>query len=91
MLNVSTRVVRGAIAPGELDAAKRGGRYVISARAVEEWTAGDLTTARRCGTQRTAARQGPLGAALAALDQSGRASAPRTYADVRDGLGTAGQ
>ena len=34
VLQVSARVVRGAIARGELHAAKRGGRYLISARAV---------------------------------------------------------
>ena len=79
MLNVSDRVVRGAIARGELDAAKRGGRYVISARAVDDWTAGDSTMAPRRGTQRSAARQGPLQAALAALDDPGRASAATTY------------
>ena len=36
-LGVSARVIRGAIARGELDAAKRGGRWIISAAAVTRW------------------------------------------------------
>jgi hypothetical protein len=36
-LHVSARVVRGAIARGELAAVKRVGRYIIAAGAVDDW------------------------------------------------------
>ena len=36
-LGVSAKVVRGAIARGELDAVKRGGRWIIPAEAVDAW------------------------------------------------------
>jgi hypothetical protein len=46
-LKVSPKVVRGAIARGELDAVKRGGRWIISARAS---TPGRIRRSwRRCG------------------------------------------
>lgn len=78
-LGVSAKVIRGAIARGELDAARRGDRYVISADAVASWAApgrGDRSpprvrrveptrSTRRPGGGR---RGGPLAQALTALD-----------------------
>jgi excisionase family DNA binding protein len=40
-LGVSTKVVRGAIGRGELEAVKRGSRWLISVEAVRAWTAGE--------------------------------------------------
>ena len=36
-VGISAKVVRGAIARGELDAVKRGGRWIIPAEAVDAW------------------------------------------------------
>lgn len=74
VLQVSARVIRGAIARGELKAAKRGGRYLISARAVDDWAAAgpyerDSDPGDR-GRIRTARSRGPLRTALDALDDS---------------------
>lgn len=40
-LDVSTKTVRGAIHRGELEAVKRGSRWLISAEAVRAWTDGE--------------------------------------------------
>lgn len=43
VLGVTPRVVRNAVARGELDAVKRGGRWLIPADAVAAWTHGDIS------------------------------------------------
>jgi len=70
-LDVSARVVRGAIARGELQAAKRGGRYLISAQAVQEWAAAETVPGAADRSARARARRahGPLRTALDALEQ----------------------
>jgi excisionase family DNA binding protein len=66
-LGVSSRVVRGAIARGELAAVKRGGRWIISADAVRAWAQHDGAT-RPASARRTRARADrPLGSAIALL------------------------
>lgn len=70
VLQVSARVVRGAIARGELAATKRGGRYIISARAVDDWAAADPHNGNSAPDSRrirTARPRGPLRATLDAL------------------------
>ena len=64
-LKVSPRAIRGAIARGELAAAKRGGRWIIAAGAVEAWAQEDvtLTVSRR----RRSPVDRPLGSAIALL------------------------
>ena len=74
VLRVSPRVVRGAIARGELAAVKRGGRWIISADAVRLWAALDGAPARPHSRRRHAAGTRPLGSAIALLDG---ASSPR--------------
>jgi excisionase family DNA binding protein len=69
-LHVSARVVRGAIARGELVAVKRGGRYIIAAGAVDDW-ASAAADGRRSANGR---RHGPLRAAIALLDEPGGAN-----------------
>ena len=69
-LHVSARVVRGAIARGELAAVKRGGRYVIAAAAVDDW-ANAADDGRRAARGR---RHGPLRSAIALLEEPGGAS-----------------
>jgi excisionase family DNA binding protein len=64
-LHVSPRVVRGAIARGELAAIKRGGRYIIAAGAVDDWV-NAAADGRRVTRGR---RQGPLRAAIALLEE----------------------
>lgn len=73
VLEVSARVVRGAIVRGELVAAKRGGRYIISGRAVDEWAAGDKRetgSEDRHGRARAVRTHGPLRTALDALGET---------------------
>ena len=69
VLDVSERVVRGAIGRGELRAAKRGGRYLISAGAVRDWAAvepgGNSERPARAQLRRV---HGPLRTALDTLD-----------------------
>jgi excisionase family DNA binding protein len=70
VLDVSPRVVRGAIARGELQAAKRGGRYLIKPSAVHEWA----SVEPRAGSEHRARPKlahGPLRTALDALDSEG--------------------
>jgi len=69
VLDVSARVVRGAIARGELHAAKRGGRYLIPASAVREWAAIEPASAAPNRRARPRRAHGPLRTALDALDQ----------------------
>ena len=70
VLDVSPRVVRGAIARGELQAAKRGGRYLISAAAVRDWAAVEPGAgSERLGRGRPRRAHGPLRTALEGLDQ----------------------
>jgi excisionase family DNA binding protein len=67
-IGVTAKVVRNAIARGELAAVKRGGRWIVSADAVDDWTSpGDRKSEGRATAHtRDAAR--PLGAALTRLD-----------------------
>ncbi|MGH2946052.1 MAG: helix-turn-helix domain-containing protein [Solirubrobacteraceae bacterium] len=76
-LNMSARAIRGAIARGELEAAKRGGRWIISTDAVRAWARADdgVPSDRRLGRSNGRA---PLRAALALLD-SGRIPPVRRY------------
>jgi excisionase family DNA binding protein len=70
VLDVSERVVRGAIARGELQAAKRGGRYLISAGAVRDWAAAAPgATSEPPGRAQPRRAHGPLRTALETLDQ----------------------
>jgi len=64
-LQVSPKVVRGAIARGELVAAQRSGRYLISDDAVRAWATPDAPAPRRAPR---AAPARPMGSAMAAID-----------------------
>jgi excisionase family DNA binding protein len=64
-LNVTARVIRNAIARGELAAVKRGRRWIISGGAVRAWTAG---AADAMPVRSRAADSGPLTAAVARLN-----------------------
>lgn len=78
-LGVSARVIRGAIARGELDATKRGGRWIISAMAVTRW-AEEGTVARQPGAAsppRLPGRRRSLGAVMALLDAGASSDGPR--------------
>jgi excisionase family DNA binding protein len=66
-LGVSAKVVRGAIARGELDAVKRGGRWIIPAEAVDAW-AHPPAVAAVCRVRRSRTKSNrPLGSAIALL------------------------
>ena len=66
-LRVSPKVVRGAIARGELDAVKRGGRWIIPAEAVDAWAQPhSVATVRPARRSRTKSSR-PLGSAIALL------------------------
>ena len=83
VLGVSARVVRGAIVRKELAAAKRGGRYIISARAVDEWAAGDqrdTSSDSRNGRLGDARSRGPLRTALDRLGEATGSSLERAPA-----------
>lgn len=54
-LDVSERVVRNAIARGELLAARRGARYVITAEAIERWAQPSAQEVRPCRQSRRGA------------------------------------
>jgi len=68
VLGVTCRVVRNAIARGELRAVKRGGRWYVPAEAVAAWT--DAQTALPLRRPRSARRmtRRPLRDTLARLD-----------------------
>ena len=66
-VGVSAKVVRGAIARGELDAVKRGGRWIIPAEAVDAWAHPPAVAAvGRVRRSRTKSSR-PLGSAIALL------------------------
>lgn len=64
-LKVSAKVIRNAIARGELPAVKRGRRWIISGDAVHAWTAG---AADAVPVRSGAPDSGPLTAAVARLN-----------------------
>jgi excisionase family DNA binding protein len=67
VLNVSPKVIRGAIARGELGAVKRGGRWIISADAVRAWAhRHDVIAPTRLRRPRTTSDP-PLSSAIALL------------------------
>ena len=74
-LRLSEKAVRGAIARGELAAARRGGRWLISDTAVRAWATPDDPSAPRRSTARRSpsAGGGPLGSALADIAGEARA------------------
>ncbi len=72
-MGVSPRVVRNAITRGELQAVKRGGRWLIAPDAVDAWThdaepTPSVRIARRRGA--TERRRQPLHDALARLERA---------------------
>ncbi len=73
-LGVSAKVVRGAIARGELDAVKRGGRWIIPAEAVDAWAHPPAVAAAARVRQSRTKSSRPLGSAIALLQgaSSGR-------------------
>lgn len=76
-LSVSERTVRNAIERGELHAVKRGGRWLIGADAVRQWSApgasaGHASDARRPAPRNRATRPGDsLAAVVAQLEREG--------------------
>lgn len=70
LLQVSPKVVRGAIARGELAAVKRGGRWIIAADAVHAWAHGGEPRRHRRHAGRGKDR--PLGSAIALLPGANR-------------------
>jgi excisionase family DNA binding protein len=72
---VTAKVIRKAIARGELPAVKRGRRWIISGDAVRTWAAGGADAVP--GRSR-AADSGPLTAAVARLNGGGpRSTMPK--------------
>src|SRR5437763_1325924 len=74
-LGVSPKTIRNAIARGELAAVKRGGRWIVSAAAVDAWAGTDDVARRpRRRVRSKGRRPGPLAAALVELESrdSGR-------------------
>jgi excisionase family DNA binding protein len=72
-LGVTERVVRNAIARGELRAVKRGARWYIATDAVDAWThpAADMSRT----TRRFARNRSPLATSFAQIDDRPRRSA----------------
>ena len=66
-LGVSAKAVRGAIARGELDAVKRGGRWIIPAEAVDAWAHPPAVAAVTHVRRSRAKSSRPLGSAIALL------------------------
>ena len=71
-VGVTPKVVRNAIARGELAAVKRGGRWIVSADAVEAWARSGPTKRLSCSRVRTPDRAGPLATALGLADRDSR-------------------
>jgi|tagenome__1003787_1003787.scaffolds.fasta_scaffold20852173_2 excisionase family DNA binding protein len=67
-IGVTAKVVRNAIARGELAAVKRGGRWIVSADAVEEWASPGERKPDGRATARARGAARPLTAALSRLD-----------------------
>lgn len=65
-IGVSAKSIRNAIARGELRAAKRGGRWIISGDAVAEWCRPEAT--HFCARSRAQKCDKPLTEALARFD-----------------------
>lgn len=76
-LGVSARVIRGAIARRELDATKRGGRWIISAMAVRRWAEGPAEKQPGATSRPQPRRHRSLGAVMALLEPGASSSAPR--------------
>jgi excisionase family DNA binding protein len=72
-LGVTERVVRNAIARGELRAVKRGARWYIATDAVEAWTHDGADVSRE--TRRFARNRSPLATIFAQIDDRGQRSA----------------
>jgi excisionase family DNA binding protein len=72
-LGVSERVVRNAIARGELRAVKRGSRWYIATDAVDAWTHPATDVSRT--TRRFARNRSPLATTFAQIDDRPRRSA----------------
>jgi excisionase family DNA binding protein len=72
-LGVTERVVRNAIARGELRAVKRGSRWYIATDAVEAWTRPTVDVSRT--TRRCAQDRSPLATTFAQIDDRPRRSA----------------
>jgi excisionase family DNA binding protein len=72
-LGVTERVVRNAIARGELPAVKRGARWYIATDAVEAWTHDDTDRSRT--TRRFARDRSPLATTFSQIDDRAQRSA----------------
>ena len=72
-LEVTERVVRNAIARGELRAVKRGSRWYIASDAVEAWTHPAVDVPR--ATRRFAPNRSPLTTTFAQIDDRTQRSA----------------
>jgi len=72
-LDVSERVVRNAIARGELRAVKRGSRWYIAPDAVEAWTHDGADVSR--ATRRFGRDRSPLATTFAQIDDRPQRSA----------------
>jgi excisionase family DNA binding protein len=72
-LGVTERVVRNAIARGELRAVKRGARWYVPADAVEAWTHDGVDVSRQ--TRRFARNRSPLATTFAQIDDRAPRSA----------------
>jgi excisionase family DNA binding protein len=72
-LKVTERVVRNAIARGELRAVKRGARWYIATDAVDAWTHPAADVSRT--TRRFVRDRSPLATTFAQIDERSRRSA----------------
>lgn len=75
-LDVSPKTVRGAIARGELEATKRGGRWIISADAVQMWAQAQDGVGHGRRPARRANGRAPLTSALTLLDAGANSASP---------------